>query len=202
MKFVRAVRRWWAAYRKSRAPLHPEFRLRWECEGLVWWQNRSWGPCPPPHYKIAFTFSHPDEVSGCPFVCKIAHHASRPGKYFGIAFIHPSPPYPDESEAMIQWAKRFEEPRLLTYASEFVRNLRSNEPVSTAAWPPISRGARVVTTRANAAVTDWLPSAAASRQWGVRGEIIAHHDSHGLSYEVRHADGTIGHYDPTEIAIT
>lgn len=66
-------------------------------------------------------------------------------------------------------------------------------------WPPISAGTRVKTLRENPNVSDWTPEALASRQWGVEGRVVTHHDSHGLSYEVRHPDGTIGHYDPTEI---
>jgi hypothetical protein len=31
------------------------------------------------------------------------------------------------------------------------------------------------------------------------GVVIAYHDSHGLSYEVRHKDGVIGHYDDDEL---
>ncbi len=68
-------------------------------------------------------------------------------------------------------------------------------------WPPIDHGTAVRTTKANPAVTDWEPSILASRQWGVEGKIFDHHDSHGLSYEVRHPDGSIGHYDPTEIEV-
>lgn len=68
-------------------------------------------------------------------------------------------------------------------------------------WPPISPGASVKTTQENSSVTDWTPKARTSRQWGVQGKIVTHHDSHGLSYEVRHPDGSIGHYDPTEIEV-
>ena len=67
-------------------------------------------------------------------------------------------------------------------------------------WPPIGYGTLVKTIRrANPKVTDWTPGALASRQWGVVGEIVEHHDSYGLCYEVKHPDGTIGYYDPTEI---
>jgi hypothetical protein len=66
-------------------------------------------------------------------------------------------------------------------------------------WPPIPVGARVKTLKENINVSDWTSEALASRQWGVVGRVVTYHDSHGLSYEVRHPDGTIGHYDPTEI---
>ena len=67
---------------------------------------------------------------------------------------------------------------------------------------PLPRGTKVVTTQANAAVTDWSSAAAASRRWGVSGEVVVHHNAHGPSYEVRHdVDGTIGHYHPAEIAV-
>ena len=68
-------------------------------------------------------------------------------------------------------------------------------------WPPISPGTSVRTTRANPAVTDWTPEALLTRQWGVTGTVLTHHDSHGLSYEVTHADGSVGHYDPSELEI-
>jgi AMMECR1 domain-containing protein len=39
------------------------------------------------------------------------------------------------------------------------------------------------------------------RKWGVNGVIIAHHNSHGLCYDVRHEDGSIGTYDPNELEL-
>lgn len=39
-----------------------------------------------------------------------------------------------------------------------------------------------------------------SRQWGVIGKILRHHDSHGLTYEVQHG-GTTGHYEPRELIV-
>ena len=72
--------------------------------------------------------------------------------------------------------------------------------MDTRKHPPISVGATVVTTKANVALQkEWTKEAWASRQWGVTGKIVTYHDSHGLSYEVRHPDGTIGHYDPSEL---
>ena len=62
-------------------------------------------------------------------------------------------------------------------------------------------GTRVQTTRANPTLRGWTREAAASRQWGVFGKIHTHHDSHGLSYEVEHPDGSIGHYDPSELEV-
>ena len=73
--------------------------------------------------------------------------------------------------------------------------------MTTSKHPPISSGARVNTTKENSAVSDWTKEAQESRQWGVQGEIVTHHDAHGLSYEVKHPDGTIGHYDPSEIEV-
>ncbi len=66
-------------------------------------------------------------------------------------------------------------------------------------WPPIKYGTKVVTTEANPEIDDWSKEASCSRQWGVKGTVIMHHDSHGLCYEVEHEDGTIGHYDPSEL---
>jgi hypothetical protein len=72
-------------------------------------------------------------------------------------------------------------------------------------WLPISLGTLVETTRANLALRDgvgqWTQEARESRRWGVRGEVIRYHDSHGLCYEVRHEDGTVGHYDPFELKV-
>jgi len=53
----------------------------------------------------------------------------------------------------------------------------------------------------NPKVSGWTTEAKASRKWGVRGKIVAHHDSHGLSYTVRHYNGTIGYYDPSELKV-
>jgi len=39
----------------------------------------------------------------------------------------------------------------------------------------------------------------ATRQWGVKGKVVGHHDSHGLCYVVKHADGAQSVYDPDEI---
>ena len=43
--------------------------------------------------------------------------------------------------------------------------------------------------------------AGANRQWGVKGKILTHHDSHGLCFEVKHEDHSIGTYDPDEIEV-
>jgi hypothetical protein len=69
-------------------------------------------------------------------------------------------------------------------------------------YPPISNGTLVITTQANESLRrEWTDEVWEGRQWGVNGEVITHHDSHGLSYEVRHPDGTIGHYDPSELEV-
>jgi hypothetical protein len=71
----------------------------------------------------------------------------------------------------------------------------------TEQYPPISYGTRVKTTEPNMTLRrEWTDEGWASKKWGVEGVVIHHHDSHGLSYEVEH-DGTIGHYDPSEIQI-
>lgn len=69
-------------------------------------------------------------------------------------------------------------------------------------WPPLDPGTKVKTSSGpKAKPNDWLPECLASRQWGVKGTILKHHDSHGLSYEVQHEDGTVGHYDPLELEV-
>lgn len=68
-------------------------------------------------------------------------------------------------------------------------------------YPPLSPGTRVKTTAPNEALRrEWTTEAWNSRQWGVEGTVITHHDSHGLCYEVRHPDKTIGGYDPSELS--
>ncbi len=69
-------------------------------------------------------------------------------------------------------------------------------------YPPISPGTLVRTTQEDEANADsWTEEGKKRRKWGVEGEVIAHHDSHGLCYEVKHKDGTVGCYDPTELTI-
>jgi hypothetical protein len=62
-------------------------------------------------------------------------------------------------------------------------------------------GTLVKTTEENPFVTDWSSEAKTSRKWGVEGSILVCHDSHGLCYEVRHPDGSVGYYDPTELEL-
>ena len=69
-------------------------------------------------------------------------------------------------------------------------------------WPPLSPGTSVRTTQEDKSNADsWTESAKNRRRWGVEGEVIKHHDSHGLCYDVKHADGSVGCYDPTELQI-
>lgn len=49
---------------------------------------------------------------------------------------------------------------------------------------------------------DWTEEALRTRQDGVRGVIVGHHDSHGLCYDVRHEDDSIGCYSPWELVAT
>lgn len=75
------------------------------------------------------------------------------------------------------------------------------QAIPDAKYPPVSPGTLVKTTHANHDIKDWTPEGLASRQWDVKGKVVTHHDSHGLTYEVRHPDGTIGHYDPSEFEL-
>ena len=69
-------------------------------------------------------------------------------------------------------------------------------------YPPTRPGTTVKTLAPNLAMKgEWTKDAWDSRQWGIEGTVLTYHDSHGLSYEVRHPDGTIGHYDPSEIEV-
>ncbi len=74
--------------------------------------------------------------------------------------------------------------------------------MATKGYPPISPGTSVRTTQANWGLCkEWTEEGWASKKWGVRGKVLTHHDSHGLCYEVRHEDGTVGCYDPSELEV-
>ena len=67
---------------------------------------------------------------------------------------------------------------------------------------PFPFGTPVRTTRANMSLRkEWTDEAWANRQWGAKGTILKHHDSHGLFYKVQHEDGTVGCYDPSELEV-
>lgn len=69
-------------------------------------------------------------------------------------------------------------------------------------WPPLDPGTVVRTTKPNLAMRkQWTDEGWAGKKWGIQGTIIAHHDSHGLCYDVKHLDGTVGCYDPTEFEV-
>lgn len=80
----------------------------------------------------------------------------------------------------------------------------SQEDVQTTTkdYPPISPGTSVKTTEPNLGMRgEWTDEGWAKRKWDMQGEIITHHDSHGLCYDVRHEDGTVGCYDPSEFEV-
>ncbi|MBN1325878.1 hypothetical protein JW977_02775 [Candidatus Falkowbacteria bacterium] len=68
-------------------------------------------------------------------------------------------------------------------------------------WSPLDNGTKVRTTRSKTKKKDWTPEAWKSRKWNVEGSITGYHDSHGLCYEVKHDDGTLGCYDPSELKV-
>ena len=75
--------------------------------------------------------------------------------------------------------------------------------MTTNNYPPISPGTLVKTTQPNMALRgEWTADGWAKRKWGVKGEVLAHHDSHGLYYDVRLPDGTVGCYDSSELKAT
>jgi hypothetical protein len=63
-------------------------------------------------------------------------------------------------------------------------------------------GTQVRTVEPDKVSLDWTHEALVSRQWNVTGTITKRHDAHGLTYEVRHPDGSIGHYEPRELIKT
>jgi hypothetical protein len=69
-------------------------------------------------------------------------------------------------------------------------------------WPPLDPGTKVETTQPNMSLREeWSDAAWSQRLWGVIGVIVTHHDAHGLFYDVRHEDGTVAGYDPTEFEV-
>lgn len=60
-------------------------------------------------------------------------------------------------------------------------------------------GTAVRTTK-DAGRDDWDPPRTKIR-WGTTGNVIGHHDSHGLCYDVEHLDGTTACYDPDELRV-
>ena len=62
-------------------------------------------------------------------------------------------------------------------------------------------GTQVQTTKKNTPDSEWSPEALKNRRWGVKGEIIDAHDSHGICYDVMHVDKSIGCYDPSEFVV-
>jgi hypothetical protein len=69
-------------------------------------------------------------------------------------------------------------------------------------WPPLDPGTVVCTTQANEENRMWWTDEGwNARQWGINGSILTHRDSHGLYYEVKHPDGSVGAYDPSELKV-
>jgi hypothetical protein len=58
----------------------------------------------------------------------------------------------------------------------------------------------VVVTTQSAGADDWTREAVASRKWGVEGTVVGEHDEVDV-YDVRHHDGTLGHYEPRELRV-
>lgn len=67
------------------------------------------------------------------------------------------------------------------------------------AYPPLSIGTRVQTIKPDKVSSDWEKEALKHRRWNVSGHVLKHSDSHGLIYEVEHADGTKGWYESREL---
>ena len=88
------------------------------------------------------------------------------------------------------------------YVLYIFSNLWEDFEMTTRNYPPISPGTAVETTQPNWSLRkEWTDSGWASRQWGIQGRVLTHHDSHGLCYDVRHEDGTKGCYDPSELKV-
>lgn len=87
-------------------------------------------------------------------------------------------------------------------ATKIAKHVQFLQPAEEETYPPILPGTKVKTTEANIALKkEWTREAWEAKKWGVEGEVIGHHDSHGLCYDIRHEDGSIGCYDPTEFIV-
>lgn len=76
------------------------------------------------------------------------------------------------------------------------------EETTLGKYPPISVGQKVRTTQANMMLRkDWTDEGWDSKKFGIQGIVTNYYDSHGLCYEVRHDDGSIGSYDPSELEV-
>jgi hypothetical protein len=72
----------------------------------------------------------------------------------------------------------------------------------TDVYPPISLGTWVRTTEPNPELrNEWTEEGLEKRRWNVQGIVVGHHDSHGLCYDIRHEDDSIGCYDPSELEV-
>jgi hypothetical protein len=71
-------------------------------------------------------------------------------------------------------------------------------------WPPISPGTRIRTKEPNEALKrEWSVEGWKSKRPHALGTVVKHHDDgHGLFYDVLHDDGSIGHYDPSELEVS
>lgn len=69
-------------------------------------------------------------------------------------------------------------------------------------WPPLDPGTKVKTSQPNYSLRGkWTNEAWDQRRWGMLGVIMTHSDSHGLCYEIRHEDGSVAWYDPSEMDV-
>lgn len=108
--------------------LHPEFRIAWKIDDtLTWYQNRHWGPLPEPPFKIGFYFKDLSILDHCPWIVKFGSNlnpAFADFPYFCVGYGNPA--HFDQGydlDAMIEWAKQFHHPTLMTYAGKAVKDL-------------------------------------------------------------------------------
>lgn len=71
--------------------------------------------------------------------------------------------------------------------------------MNRATYPTRPIGSKVLTVETNCTSDDWTAPALEKRKFNVAGKIVGYHDSHGIIYEVRHTDGSVGCYDPWEL---
>lgn len=104
------------------------------------------------------------------------------------------------------------EPPLQNAQAQYERIVRMRREADQPAPPDVNipytptdripNGTRVLTVEPEEISDDWTSEALVMRRFGVTGEVVGHHDSHGLCYDVRHDDdGTIGCYDPWELQL-
>lgn len=101
-------------------PIHADFKIVTPINSeLVWFQNRDWGPCEDPPYKIGFYFNDLGALDHCPWVCKFGKNCNQKfpdSTFFCVVYGDPEMRDTDFGlDAVKKWAMNFDHPSLMTY---------------------------------------------------------------------------------------